>query len=66
MAAYSVTLNADETITVKVGRYIETIGTQDKGSVELLDAVRWALITGGVTPDEADLWMTIRGLRDSS
>jgi hypothetical protein len=50
-----ITRNADQTITVRVGSYRETISA-DKGPMELLDAVRWAAITGGATVDEERLW----------
>jgi hypothetical protein len=62
MSQLTIVRNKDDTITVKVGSYREYISLDGKGQVELLDAIRWAAITGGVVPDEAALWEQVREL----
>lgn len=62
MAHVGLAWNADETITVRIGRYIESVST-DKSPVELLDAVRYAALAGGASVEEDWLWEQIQTLR---
>ena len=62
MASLKLTKNADGTITVRAGKYIETISTDSKGPYELLDCIRWAAITAGMVVDEGFLWEQVTQL----
>jgi hypothetical protein len=60
MASIKLIYNADTTLTVIVARYKETVTTEDKTPMQLVDAVRWAGITGGITLTEEKIWELIR------
>ncbi len=57
MARVSIKLrrNADDTLTVRVGRMVEHIGIEDKDHGQVFDAVKYALISKGVPFTEPDL-----------
>lgn len=56
MAALEIIHNMDRTVTVRVGKNIETISRDGKTNVELIDTIRWIGITYGVTADEQTIW----------
>lgn len=62
MSQLKVTKNRDGTITIVAGTYKESISTDSKSQMELLDCIRWAAITGGLVVDEASLWEHVRSL----
>lgn len=49
MSAVKLSLNSDETITIKVGRAVEHVSIFGKTHGQVYDAVKWALISKGVT-----------------
>lgn len=63
MAKFKLSKNADGTYTVTVGRYRESV-SGDKSPVQLLEAVRYALVAGGISVDEDAIWDRIRALQD--
>ncbi len=56
MSQLKLTKNADGTIKVQAGSYVEYVSIESKSQMELLDCVRWAAITGGLVVDEDALW----------
>lgn len=42
-----ISFNADDTITVRVGRSVEHISIGSKTKAEIFDAVKWAAISKG-------------------
>jgi hypothetical protein len=38
--------NTDDTITIKVNNYVESIEIQGKTNLELFEAIKWAIICG--------------------
>lgn len=62
MSQLKLTKNKDGTIKVQAGSYIEYISIESKSSMELLDCVRWAAITGGLSIDEGSLWEQLNQL----
>jgi hypothetical protein len=52
---FEVRKNADDTITVRVGKQVEHISCVHKSKGEVYDAVRWCLISKGVSPEEPSL-----------
>jgi len=45
---YTLRINADGTLTIKVGRDLETIGLLHKEKAQIFDQVKYALISKGV------------------
>lgn len=45
---YSLAVTADRCVRVKVGRYFESFGIDDKSRAKLIDCIWWALRTAGV------------------
>jgi hypothetical protein len=43
----SIRKNADETVTIKSVKYVESVDTRDKTPLEKYEMVRWAVITAG-------------------
>jgi hypothetical protein len=56
---YSIRAHKDGTITVKVGRQVEHISSQDKTPEELWQAIKWAAISKGV-PSDSSMLIDIR------
>jgi hypothetical protein len=54
-ATVTVRWNADDTITVRIDRHVEHFDVAMKTKAELFEAIRWAIISKGVSLDEADL-----------
>lgn len=44
----SVRKNADETVTIKLGKYVESVNIAEKSPFERYESVRWAIITAGL------------------
>jgi hypothetical protein len=53
--SYDLRVNADGTLTIKVGRAVETIGLLGKERGEIFDQVKWALISKDVYVSEVRL-----------
>ena len=53
--AYHVTVNADRTLTVRVGRARESIALDGKTKAEIYEAVKWALVSKGAFSSEERL-----------
>lgn len=66
MASLELSENADNTITVRFGRYIETISRDGKSNMEIIDVVRWVGITTGVVLSEESIWEELQNLRRST
>jgi hypothetical protein len=52
---YDLRLNSDGTLTVRVGRQVESIGLVGKSPLEVEDMVRWALISKDIPVSEKTL-----------
>ena len=52
--------NRDGTITVKVGRMVEHIGTEGKTKSQVYDAVKYAILSKGGSPDDITLIEILR------
>ena len=52
MTSLSVQHNADGTVTVRVGRKLESVSKTDKTKGELYDAIKYAAIAMGASPSE--------------
>lgn len=55
MSALRVSINADHTITVRVGRAVEHIDIYGKTKAQLFDAVKYAAISKGATVSDITL-----------
>lgn len=55
MSAVKVTVNSDNTVTVRVGRLVEHIDASIKSKTELFDAVKYAALSKGGTLDDITL-----------
>jgi hypothetical protein len=56
MATVTIKKNKDQTITIRVGNYREYVSIESKTPMQILDAVRYAAITAGVTVSEEIIW----------
>lgn len=63
MSAIKLSLNADDTITIRVGRAIEHVSIFGKSHGEVYDAVKWALISKGVTFSDITITEELSRLR---
>lgn len=63
MSAVRLSLNADETITIKVGRAVEHVSIFGKEHGQIFDAVKWALISKGVVFSELAITEELTRLR---
>lgn len=50
-----VTRNSDGTITVRVGRAVEHLSTDDKTKAQLFDAVKYAAISKGAVVSDVQI-----------
>jgi hypothetical protein len=55
MAELKLSYNADETITVRVGKARESISLQDKSRGEIFDAVKWLAISKGARLSDVEV-----------
>jgi hypothetical protein len=55
MAALNVVFNRDNTITVRVGRQVESIGLEGKTKAQIFDAVKWAAISKGAVVSDVQI-----------
>jgi hypothetical protein len=55
MAALNVVFNRDNTITVRVGRQVESIGLEGKTKSQIFDAVKWAAISKGAVVSDVQI-----------
>jgi hypothetical protein len=65
--AFDLRRNADGTITVRRGSYVEHFDVRDKGMLETYEAIRWGLVTANVPTSPAmleDLFREVKGLKD--
>jgi hypothetical protein len=59
---YDLRLNADGSLTVKVGRARESLGLEGKTKAEIFDAVKWALVSKDAFISDAVLTEDLYGL----
>ncbi len=58
--AISLRLNKDETLTLRVGRSVEHIGTDAKSKSGIYDVVKYAAISKDIILSDADLTELLR------
>lgn len=55
MASLQVTFNADNTVTIRVGRQVEYISLYGKSKAQVFDAVKYAAISKGAVISDIQL-----------
>jgi len=63
MSAVKLSLNADDTITIRVGRAVEHVSIYGKEHGQIFDAIKWALISKGVVFSELAITEELSRLR---
>lgn len=61
MANLQITMNSDNTVTVRVGRAVEYIGMDGKTKGQLFDAIKYAAISKGAVVSDIKLTEILNG-----